>query len=208
MKKKDLKVIRKKNFDKPVKKFRFNRLAKIKMRRFSRRLYLRLEILLKLKRNFNYKYSIVSKYFNYFKYMVNKKEFFFFKNLFLRLNFDEKNFLFNPLFNFEKQFLFQNVDYSNLIFENNSSSLFFKKNYGLVNSTGLNYWVKTDKVISNLDPKNPVFFEKYDMHYILKNNFINDFILFQYNINKNIFFFLLIDLYKFLILLFLNKSFN
>lgn len=192
-----------------------NKFGKLKKKKKSKRiakmLYFRSESILKLRKIFFTKHSVVYKYFDFFKFLVFKKEFFIFKNFYLKFKLlNNINILLFPHFVFEKQFLFKFSEYQNLIYNSSSDSFFLKHKYNLPNlidlkKPGLNYLINTKNNIENTDPKDPIFYLKnsfYNEKNTIQNNDLFSIINFNYQINYNMFFFIMIDIYK--IVLFLN----
>jgi hypothetical protein len=140
------------------------------------------------------------------KALINKKENFLMKSLFFNLDYKNKfNYLLKPINEFEKQFLFKKPLYDNIINEAKVQTTFIKNSYNLGRNSGINYYTRGDLVLENKDIKDPLF-------YVRENYIINKYIMcdnfFCLDINKHIFFFLLIDFYKILVVIYLYKLIN
>jgi hypothetical protein len=191
MKKKSLEVKKKKNSDKN-KKFKLSQFFKISAN-------------FRNNRNRFVKYRVANIFFKIFKNLIFKKEFYLMKSIIFNLQYRyDYCYTINPVFEYEKQFLFKQIEYNTLINESNIIPIFLKNNYKFYESENLgsSYLIKNNLFLKNDDFKNPIFVNKYEYdNYYIKNNLIKN-NLFEFNINNNIFFFLLIDFYK--ILVFLN----
>lgn len=210
MKKKDLKPIKKISFGNKRKKINRRRSKMIRMKKYTLMLFLRAESILKLRKIYLKKHIFIQRYFNFFQFLIFKKEFFFFKHFFLKFQLhNDINILMYPHFVFEKQFLFKFGEYQNFLFEFVNNSMFLKKNYNFSINPGLEYLVGVNNMIDNPDPKDPIFYIK-ELFSLQNSDFYNfdNTVNFSLNLNCNVFFFILVDIYKILIFLQFQNSIN
>lgn len=210
MKKKDLKPIKKINFGNKRKKINRRRSKMVRMKKYTLIIFLRAESILKLRKIYLKKHTFVQRYFDFFKFLVFKKEYFFFRHFFLKFQLsNDINILMYPHFVFEKQFLFKFNEYQSFSSDFVNNSMFLKKNYNLSTNPGLEYLVGVNNMIDNPDPKDPIFYIK-DL-FSPKDDGVCDFVNivnFGLNLNFNIFFFILVDIYKILMFLQIKNSIN